>query len=146
MKVYRFKCEDCGSKKYEKLDENTYKCAYCGRTEEVYRAEPETTTSKEDEMHELKKEYIKTVTQSEKSVRNIGMLLIIAVFGGVIGLHKFVEGKTLWGIIYIFTWGLFGIGFMFDIFRYVVELVKISKHHNDKMDDIFEKEEQLRNE
>ena len=41
MKVYRFKCEDCGSKKYEKLDENTYKCSYCGRVEEVYRTESE---------------------------------------------------------------------------------------------------------
>ena len=36
MKVYRFKCEDCGSKQYDKLDETTYRCSYCGRTEELY--------------------------------------------------------------------------------------------------------------
>ena len=36
MKVYTFKCEDCGSKKYEKLDESTYVCSYCGRVEEVF--------------------------------------------------------------------------------------------------------------
>lgn len=146
MKVYRFKCEDCGSKKYEKLDENIYKCSYCGRVEEVYRTESEENKKKEDEMFKLQKEYVETVTQSEKTIRNIGMLLIIAVFGGILGLHKFMEGKIKMGVLYIFTWGLFGVGLMIDIFRYVFEMIKICKHHNDKMDNIIEKEEQLKNE
>ena len=29
MKVYKFKCESCGSKRYEKTDDG-YKCEYCG--------------------------------------------------------------------------------------------------------------------
>lgn len=35
---------------------------------------------------------------------------------GVVGAHKFYEGKTGMGILYIFTCGLFGIGWIIDLF------------------------------
>ena len=34
---------------------------------------------------------------------------------GVIGVHKFYEGKVGMGILYIFTMGLFGIGWLVDL-------------------------------
>lgn len=34
---------------------------------------------------------------------------------GVIGAHKFYEGKTGMGVLYIFTGGLFGIGWIVDL-------------------------------
>lgn len=37
-------------------------------------------------------------------------------FLGCVGGHKFYEGKTLMGIIYLFTGGLFGIGALVDFF------------------------------
>jgi len=37
-------------------------------------------------------------------------------FLGFLGVHKFYLGKMGWGILYIFTGGLFLIGWLIDIF------------------------------
>lgn len=36
---------------------------------------------------------------------------------GLFGVHRFYEGDKKWGRIYLFTFGLFGYGWLFDIFR-----------------------------
>ena len=40
--------------------------------------------------------------------------LLLCWFIGFFGAHKFYEGKTGMGILYIFTGGLFGIGVLVD--------------------------------
>lgn len=40
--------------------------------------------------------------------------LLLCIFLGFLGGHKFYEGKTGLGILYIFTAGLFGIGVFVD--------------------------------
>ena len=42
--------------------------------------------------------------------------LALCVFLGVVGAHKFYEGKTGLGVLYLFTGGLLGIGVVVDIF------------------------------
>lgn len=39
----------------------------------------------------------------------------LCLFLGVFGAHKFYEGKTGMGIVYLFTFGLFGIGWFIDL-------------------------------
>lgn len=39
----------------------------------------------------------------------------LCLFLGFIGAHKFYEGKVGMGILYIFTVGLFGIGWLIDL-------------------------------
>ncbi len=39
----------------------------------------------------------------------------LCLFLGVCGGHKFYEGKTGLGVLYLFTAGLFGIGWLVDI-------------------------------
>lgn len=51
--------------------------------------------------------------QSKKS-RLVDFLL--CWFIGFVGAHKFYEGKTGMGILYIFTGGLFGVGMLVDWF------------------------------
>ena len=55
---------------------------------------------------------------------NIGMLkkpknkwtaFLLCLFLGVLGAHKFYEGKVGMGILYILTIGLFGIGVVVDL-------------------------------
>lgn len=41
--------------------------------------------------------------------------LVLCVFFGYFGAHKFYEGKTGMGIVYIFTCGVFCIGWLYDI-------------------------------
>ena len=40
----------------------------------------------------------------------------LCFFFGAIGAHKFYEGKTGMGVLYLFTCGLFGIGALVDLF------------------------------
>ena len=40
----------------------------------------------------------------------------LCLFLGAIGAHKFYEGKTMLGILYLFTGGLFSLGWFIDIF------------------------------
>ena len=41
--------------------------------------------------------------------------LIVTIFLGPLGVHKFMQKKTGMGFLYLFTFGLFGIGWIVDI-------------------------------
>ena len=43
----------------------------------------------------------------------------LCLFFGCFGIHRFYEGRILLGIVYFFTMGIFGIGWIIDIFRYL---------------------------
>lgn len=49
--------------------------------------------------------------------KNKWVAFFLCLFFGLIGAHKFYEGKIGMGILYIFTGGLFGIGVLVDFFR-----------------------------
>lgn len=40
---------------------------------------------------------------------------------GVFGVHKFYEGKIMWGLIYLITGGLFGVGVIYDFVMLVLK-------------------------
>jgi len=45
------------------------------------------------------------------------LYLLLTLFGGYFGLHKFATGKAGMGILYLCTVGLFGIGWLYDIIQ-----------------------------
>ncbi|MBQ9534621.1 MAG: TM2 domain-containing protein [Clostridia bacterium] len=47
--------------------------------------------------------------------RNKWTAFLLCLFLGFVGAHKFYDGKTGMGILYIFTVGLFGIGIIIDL-------------------------------
>lgn len=49
---------------------------------------------------------------------------LMTLFFGWIGAHKFMENKTGMGILYLCTFGIFGIGWIVDIFLALVPLLK----------------------
>lgn len=54
-------------------------------------------------------------------IKNINTkLLIITIFGGWFGLHKFIEGKWKMGILYFLTVGIFGFGWIYDIIKILI--------------------------
>ena len=51
------------------------------------------------------------------SSKNKGTCLILCIFFGYFGAHYFYVGRTGMGLLYLFTLGLFSIGWIIDIFR-----------------------------
>lgn len=49
--------------------------------------------------------------------RNKWVALLLCIFLGGLGVHRFYEGKVFTGLLYLFTLGIFGCGWLFDIIR-----------------------------
>lgn len=60
---------------------------------------------------------VKDVQRMTGIWKNKWISLILCVFWGWLGIHRFYEGKTITGIIYLFTLGLLGFGWIADIVR-----------------------------
>lgn len=58
--------------------------------------------------------------------------LLIVIFGGIFGIHKFLEGKIFMGVLYLLTGGLFGIGWFVDIIKVLVNAPKKDKIKENK--------------
>ena len=46
--------------------------------------------------------------------KNKWISFFLCLFLGYLGIHKFYEERILWGVIYLLTGGLFGIGWVVD--------------------------------
>ena len=53
--------------------------------------------------------------------KNKWVALLLCFFLGAFGAHKFYEGKILFGVIYLLTGGLLGIGVIVD---FIILLLK----------------------
>ena len=117
MKVYKFKCDSCGSRKVVKVDDG-YKCEYCGSVQDVIfqptQPEIKTTEEKETCFHE-----VSSITNKQYS---IFIRLILCLIVGYVGVHKFIERKIGLGLLYFFTGGLFGVGVIIDTISYILEI------------------------
>jgi TM2 domain-containing membrane protein YozV len=52
----------------------------------------------------------------QKANKATAYLLWVICFFGVCGLQRFYVGQVVWGIVYFFTFGFFGIGQLADLF------------------------------
>lgn len=57
----------------------------------------------------------------------VWLKFILCVFFGFLGVHKFMEKKIGMGILYLFTVGLFGFGWLYDCIKYLIIAVKSSR-------------------
>jgi len=122
MKVYKFKCDSCGSKRCIKVDDG-YKCEYCGSIQDVIMPpEPEI---KEPETNDNIVE--QPNIQLNARQKSILLRLILCLVVGYWGVHKFIEGKIFLGIVYACTGGLFGVGIVIDVVKYILKLSE-SRH------------------
>ena len=101
------KCPNCGAP----MQGNT--CPYCQYTEPVEQGnvtgnvvinnvytQPQSTNVR----------YTQSISPKNKTVA-----LLLCIFLGYFGAHKFYVGKIGMGVVYLFTYGLFGIGWIIDI-------------------------------
>lgn len=62
-----------------------------------------------------------TVVNGAGKAKNKWVAFLLCFFLGYLGAHKFYEGKIGMGILYLFTAGLFGIGWIVDIIRILLK-------------------------
>ena len=109
-------CKHCGAK----IPADAVICTACGRQVETIRSE---TSQPNIVINNSNSSVNQNVNQNTVGVpviagkpKNKWVALALCVFLGWLGGHKFYEGKTGMGILYLFTGGLFFIGVLIDFF------------------------------
>lgn len=101
------KCSNCGAP----VDQESRFCSYCG--ESVERAAE--TAKDHQEIHIHYHQETKYASKETFSSKSRVTALVLCLLLGVLGAHKFYLGKFWVGVVYIFTYGLFGIGWLIDL-------------------------------
>ncbi len=68
------------------------------------------------------------ITSCKPKGKSVFDAYIIAVSLGLVGGHHFYLHRPGWGILYFFTFGLFGVGWMADLFRMPYLVKKTNQH------------------
>ncbi len=63
---------------------------------------------------------LQSVTAAGASDKTIVPALLLCFFVGYLGIHRFYAGKVGTGILYLFTFGLLGIGVLVDLIMIVM--------------------------
>lgn len=102
-------CKHCG----EEIDADCIICPKCGKqVQEVKTNSPNIVINNSNENNNSS---INTVAGLKYCNKTTSLLLCF--FLGVLGAHKFYEGKIGMGILYLFTLGLFGFGVIIDFIK-----------------------------
>ena len=112
-------CKHCGTK----IAEAAVICPQCGcQVEEMKKADSQQPSIVINNANNN--------TNTNNNMNGMGMYMrarnkwvafFLCLFLGYVGAHKFYEGKAGMGILYIFTVGLFGIGWFIDLINLLLK-------------------------
>lgn len=104
-------CRHCGGK----IPADAVLCTLCGRQVEEIRREsvaPQVIINNTNENNNVNQNVNQVVAAMH--TRNKWTAFLLCFFLGYLGAHKFYEGKTGMGVLYLLTFGLVGIGWAID--------------------------------
>ena len=107
-------CNTCGSK----IAKSAIQCPHCGAP--VYQNQQQQQQQPQQIVINNTNTNANANMNINGAVRGINpknkwTAFLLCLFLGYFGAHKFYEGKIALGIVYIFTFGLFGIGWIIDL-------------------------------
>lgn len=104
-------CKHCG----QQIEKDVVVCTYCGKQVEVLeQAQPQVVINNSNMNTNTNTNTNMNGYVSGKA-KNKWVAFCLCFFLGIFGAHKFYEGKTGMGILYLFTGGLFCIGWLIDL-------------------------------
>ena len=71
------------------------------------------------------------------------MDFLLCLFLGMLGVHKFRENRVGMGLLYLFTGGLFGIGWLIDCIKYLVGAIQNTSLENYAISEVMPNVQQL---
>lgn len=110
------KCPNCGGPR----DQDDRFCVYCKTKFDVVRPAPD---KQEIHIHyhqenrpepRMRVEHIE-VPREKRSTRSRTIALLLCLFLGMLGVHRFYLGKIGTGVLYLLTYGLFSAGWLIDL-------------------------------
>lgn len=103
-------CKHCGAK----IPSAAVICTHCGcQVEEIQKNEQPNIVINNANTNTNTNTNVNAAMFGIKT-RNKWVAFLLCLFLGYLGAHKFYEGKIGMGILYLFTVGLFGIGWFID--------------------------------
>ena len=103
-------CKHCGGK----IPEAAVICTLCGcQVEEMKKSEQPSVVINNSNANTNVNANVNAGVMGMR-MRNKWVAFFLCLFLGYFGAHKFYEGKAGTGILYLFTCGLFGIGWFID--------------------------------
>ncbi len=104
-------CKECG----QKIAAKAVICPHCGCQVEKPQeaAAPQIVINNSNQNQNQNQNF--NAGGHGGNAKNKWVALLLCWFLGFLGAHKFYEGKTFMGIVYLFTAGLFGIGVILDL-------------------------------
>ena len=123
------KCPTCGAP----LENGT--CGYCGYQEKPAAPSPSFNTPQAGQPYVQPQIVINNQTVQSQPVYSQNIVpgisrkskmvaLLLCIFLGGLGIHRFYVGKVGTGILYLLTGGLFGIGWIVDIIMIAIGAFK----------------------
>ena len=104
-------CKECG----QKVAKKAVICPHCGcQIEETQSAASVAPQIVINNSNQNQNQNVNGGFPFGARIRNKWVALILCIFMGFLGAHKFYEGKAGVGIIYLCTFGLCGIGVVID--------------------------------
>lgn len=109
-------CKHCG----EKIPYDAVICTKCGRQVEQMQqtASAQPTVVVNNTNQNINQNVVNAMHGKPK---NKWVAFLLCLFLGLVGAHKFYEGKIGMGILYILTGGIFGIGWIVDCIRLLMK-------------------------
>lgn len=99
-------CKHCG----QQIDQDCIVCPICGKQVEDLKSSQQPVV-----INNTNTNTVDVKMENRGKEKNKWVAFVLCLFLGLVGAHKFYEGKILMGVIYIFTGGLLLIGCIIDL-------------------------------